>query len=112
MHLEFISYFCAPYVLARTGIIAGTLPSAINSYLVSVADVSRVVAHYPEGAELRLHFDAGGAVYPRLRDSARWRSGELTQPRTNFFGQLCRSAFFLRPQVTPSAKCIEWPILG
>ena len=25
----------------------------------------------------------------RLRDSACWRSGEITQPRTNFFGQLC-----------------------
>ena len=26
---------------------------------------------------------------PRLRDSACWRSGEITQPRTHFFGQLC-----------------------
>ena len=29
-------------------------------------------------------------VCPRLRDSTCWRSGEITQPRTNFFGQLCR----------------------
>ena len=28
-------------------------------------------------------------VCPKLRDSAWWRSGEITQPRTNFFGQLC-----------------------
>ena len=28
-------------------------------------------------------------VLCRLRDSACWRSGEITQPRTNFFGQLC-----------------------
>ena len=28
-------------------------------------------------------------VCPRLRDSACWRSGEITQPRTHFFGQLC-----------------------
>ena len=28
-------------------------------------------------------------VSPRLRDSACWRSGEITQPRTHFFGQLC-----------------------
>ena len=28
-------------------------------------------------------------VCPRLCDSASWRSGEITQPRTNFFGQLC-----------------------
>ena len=28
-------------------------------------------------------------VRHRLRDSACWRSGEITQPRTNFFGQLC-----------------------
>ena len=24
-----------------------------------------------------------------MRDSAFWRSGEITQPRTHFFGQLC-----------------------
>ena len=29
-------------------------------------------------------------VCPRLRDSACWRSCEITQPRTNFFAQLCR----------------------
>ena len=28
-------------------------------------------------------------VCPRLRDSAYWRSGEITQPRTHFFAQLC-----------------------
>ena len=27
-------------------------------------------------------------VCPRLRDSACWRSGEITQPRSHFFGQL------------------------
>ena len=26
---------------------------------------------------------------PRLRDSACWRSGEITQPRKKFFGLLC-----------------------
>ena len=34
-------------------------------------------------------------VCPRLRDSACWRSGEITQPRTNFFGQLCISLYIL-----------------
>ena len=29
-------------------------------------------------------------VCPRLHDSACWRSGEITQPRTNFLGQLCK----------------------
>ena len=28
-------------------------------------------------------------VCPRLCDSACWRSGEFTQPRTHFFDQLC-----------------------
>ena len=28
-------------------------------------------------------------VCPRLRDSACWHSEEITQPWTNFFGQLC-----------------------
>ena len=28
-------------------------------------------------------------VCPRLRDSACWHSGEITQPRTNSFGHLC-----------------------
>ena len=28
-------------------------------------------------------------VCPRLHDSACWHSGEITQPRTNFFVQLC-----------------------
>ena len=31
-------------------------------------------------------------VCPRLSDSACWRSGEITQLRTNFFGQLCTYA--------------------
>ena len=31
---------------------------------------------------------------PRLRDSACWRSGEITQPWTNFFVQLCTSNLF------------------
>ena len=31
-------------------------------------------------------------VCPRLRYSACWRSGEITQPRTHCFGQLCKSS--------------------
>ena len=50
-------------------------------------------------------------VSPRLRDSACWRSGEITQPRTHSFGQLCTSAMS-RDDATPqhgevkSAECI------
>ena len=34
-------------------------------------------------------------VCHRLRDSACRRSGEITQPRTNFFGQLCIANSFV-----------------
>ena len=34
-------------------------------------------------------------VCPWLRDSACWRSGEITQPRTTVFGQLCSVYFVL-----------------
>ena len=33
----------------------------------------------------------GKKVCPRFRGSACWRSGEITQPRTNLFGHLCKS---------------------
>ena len=45
-------------------------------------------------ANVRCQFDIQSTelakkVCPRLRDSACWRGAEITQPRTNFFGQLC-----------------------
>ena len=33
---------------------------------------------------------ARGSMGPRLRDPASGRKGDFTQPRTNFFGHLCR----------------------
>ena len=38
------------------------------------------------------HTELVKKVCPRLRDSACWLSGEITQPRTNFFGLLCTSS--------------------
>ena len=35
------------------------------------------------------HTELAKKVCPGLHDSACWRSGEITQLRTNFFGQLC-----------------------
>ena len=32
---------------------------------------------------------------PSLHDSACWCSGEITQPRANFFGQLCKTSLAL-----------------
>ena len=35
-----------------------------------------------------MHTELAKKMCPRLRDSACWRSDEITQPRINFFGQL------------------------
>ena len=37
---------------------------------------------------LSIYTELAKRVCPRLRDSACWRSGDITQPMTNFFGQL------------------------
>ena len=48
-------------------------------------------------------------VSPRLRDSACWRSAEITQPRTHFFGQLCMSQWGLlrHSYINKAGSCRE-----
>ena len=55
-------------------------------------DRRRKEAHKKGSFQLELglaYTEFAKKVCPRLRDSACWRSGEITQPKTNFFGQLC-----------------------
>ena len=66
--------------------------SCLSCFQISVAtkekSLSKAVSRNERLLRARICTELAKKVSPGLRDSACWRSGEITQPRTNFFGQL------------------------
>ena len=69
------------------------LPRGTSYVILAVLTMPAMISSENEGKRHKfdVNFTAGlpNKVCPRLRDSACWRSGEITQPRTSLIREPC-----------------------